>query len=397
MADFKVPIADGNGGAQSGCNCDCQPDPYQLHQRSYQEKGDDEEREVKIDIEFGNGVNGEKERNTGQDHFQTGDNGDGDSDMGRIVEPKEDGSPEGEPDREPERDHERHSEMRPNKNHADRNPGRNLNPESNSEDDYNNYQNHFVGKWKWKLQLPNLNNQELGNEHGNSQQNNDNGNAAEVQQPRQQTRQKPRQKAADKTAPVARVGAACDFSKGKCDFENDHYEESRFRYGYNVFFRGKLWYIDHFPQRSFPGGSRGEQNQRRIHGWGRLMSPVYEVPRDVGRDACMLLEFEFDSEGSDHLTVILQESDNSRTILDHLHEQPDERDSMLLRKYVHFIVTGKEIRFFIQFTFDTKQQSSQYGVRNFELYWEACPFGKLMANSGLNSAQPMALEFGGKR
>ncbi|KAH9400061.1 hypothetical protein TYRP_001618 [Tyrophagus putrescentiae] len=317
MADFKVPIADGNGGAQSGCNCDCQPDPYQLHQRSYQEK--------------------------------------------------------------------------------DRNPGRNLNPESNSEDDYNNYQNHFVGKWKWKLQLPNLNNQELGNEHGNSQQNNDNGNAAEVQQPRQQTRQKPRQKAADKTAPVARVGAACDFSKGKCDFENDHYEESRFRYGYNVFFRGKLWYIDHFPQRSFPGGSRGEQNQRRIHGWGRLMSPVYEVPRDVGRDACMLLEFEFDSEGSDHLTVILQESDNSRTILDHLHEQPDERDSMLLRKYVHFIVTGREIRFFIQFTFDTKQQSSQYGVRNFELYWEACPFGKLMANSGLNSAQPMALEFGGKR
>lgn len=330
--DFKVPSSRvGKKRRNSECQCDCSAnyDHPLLHQRSYQHKGEDDERDVKVEEnEF------DRENDPPNEKMRMGENeeGEGEIMMSHFEPPSSD---------------------------------------RGGENNYSNYENyHYYGNWQHQTTAGQ---EGYGNENGSQYE----SGRTQVDQQQEQQEEKQKQQKIGNTADTARIAVSCDFGQSNCNFENDHYDESRFRYGYNVYFKDKLWFIDHFPQRRFPGA--GEQE--RSHGWGRLMTPVYEVPRDAARDACMLIEFEFDSEGTDQLTVILQESDNSRTILDYMHERPGERDSLLLRKYVHFILTGSSLRFFLQFTFDTNMPTSQYGLRTFELYWSLCPHSKQLANT----------------
>jgi len=130
------------------------------------------------------------------------------------------------------------------------------------------------------------------------------------------------------------------------------------------------------------------------------MSPQFdqsEMQKKLGRlygsktsyDACIFIEFEFDSEGTDHLIVYVQEADNTRAILDYQHERPAEKERLLLRKFVHFILNGGDgsdggdsrrsangggnVRFFVQFEFDTTLAESKYGLRVFEFSFLRCP------------------------
>lgn len=340
--DFKIPSKIGKRShtQKNGCQCDCSNYDHPLiHHRSYQQKGDDDERDLKVeedDDDF------ERDNEGGHENMRMGDNEESEGDfMSQFEQPMQN--------------------------------------DKGGENNYSNYANfNYFAKWKHQTTAGQGG---YGNENGSQYELDrtdvDQQQQQQGQQQHQNQQEEDQQQKIGKTADSARIAVSCDFSQSNCNFENDHYDESRFRYGYNVYFKDKLWFIDHFPQRRFPGPA----DQQRSHGWGRLMTPVYEVPRDAARDACMLIEFEFDSEGTDQLTVILQESDNSRTILDYMHERPGERDSLLLRKYVHFIVTGSTLRFFLQFTFDTTMPTSQYGLRTFELYWSLCPHSKQLTNT----------------
>ncbi|KAI2797316.1 hypothetical protein BLOT_011297 [Blomia tropicalis] len=157
----------------------------------------------------------------------------------------------------------------------------------------------------------------------------------------------------------------CNFAINDCAFENDYYDDSLFRYDYNEHFRSKLWFIDR---------SRSKRFINR--GWGRLMSPTYDnamVHVQSIVEACMLLEFEFDSEGTDQLIVSVQEADHTRTILDYMHQRPHDRESLLLRKYVGFTVTGPTIRIFVQLSYDTIIVDGQYGLRTLSVMFRKCP------------------------
>lgn len=169
---------------------------------------------------------------------------------------------------------------------------------------------------------------------------------------------------------------------------NDVHISSRFKYGYEEYFKTKLWFID--TSEDIDGGS-SYLEQKHIHnidsfdperrsmsgldnvniaGWGRLVSPYYHNVANVS-DACVMIHFEFISEGRDSLMIIIQDGLNSRSILDYKHDRANNLEESVLKKYVPFKVFG-DARFFVQFNFRTTYNDNHYGFKYFHITFGGC-------------------------
>lgn len=180
----------------------------------------------------------------------------------------------------------------------------------------------------------------------------------------------------------------CDFTKTSCNWMNDVHISSRFKYGYENYFKNKMWYIDTsddvdrgtpFPiveqkhiadDESFELDRRGTNVAQSMVGWGRLVSPYYRNDGNES-DGCLLVQFEFVSEGRDTLTIIIQDSLNSRSILDYKHDRNNNVEESVLKKYVPFHVFGNP-RFFLQFDYRTTFTDNHYGFKYFHFIYGSC-------------------------
>lgn len=157
----------------------------------------------------------------------------------------------------------------------------------------------------------------------------------------------------------------CDFANTDCGFVNDAYWDSLFRYGYSERFHAHMWIIDSSQKQL-------DVQQGVNRGWGRVVSSNYPIPANT-KSACVMIEFVFESEGTDKLIVSVQDAVSTRTVLDYMHEQPNNVDNVLLRKFVHFAIEGESARFFIQFEFNSSLLTNHYGLRAFHLFFGSCP------------------------
>src|SRR5699024_3323125 len=89
--------------------------------------------------------------------------------------------------------------------------------------------------------------------------------------------------------PLAKLESSifCDFHKTDCQFSNDQYEDSLFRYGYSEHFSTTLWYI----YQSSESRNQRPSKLKSSRGWGRLISPHYRWPdQSTSNGGCLMVE-----------------------------------------------------------------------------------------------------------